>query len=276
MAKGTAPRRLNRLIGGHGEAVASTANAAHEDLKSRNSTKAVLSAQPPSPEQEEAMWAMRGLAAQAIRRGPFGYGQLDSFLQLSIVNGHDAAVDVMACIVSGSGAPAGALLRRLYESTNILTAGWAEPDRLHAAMLEALSRPHTDDRYATAAADGMLGAVMPSPNEIRHIAFGDREGIADVEALLKSLGHGGGAASVFYVTEQPSENYVERIRPYSLQMLDMAWNCITMSRAAASQIAQRLNLPMTYEGVDEFFAPDVIENAENDAIRAFDLSFPKR
>jgi hypothetical protein len=134
-------------------------------------------------------------------------------------------------------------------------------------MDEALSHPHTDDRYVVAAANGMLGAIMPSPNEIRGIAFGHVDGVDDIEALLKSLGHGGGAASLFYLTEQPSDDYVKRTLPYSLEMLDIAWHCTAMSAAAAAQIAKRLDLPMTYEGADELFGPNVIEQAENAAMR---------
>lgn len=240
----------------------------------RKCNEELLAREPFGERVEEALWRFRALSVRAMEKGVFAYKGLDSFLHFSIVNAHDAAVDALACIYSGSGAPSAALLRRLYELTNLLTAGWLKPEELRLAMEEALARPYADDRYARLAEAGDLGAVMPSPNRVRKLAFGNSPEIREFEKVLKSFAHGGFASYFFYRSPNQQTDRLGRMIESSRDLARAAKDNTVMASAAAAQIASRLGFDMTFPHAYAVFRPDVVEAREDEAMRAFDECFP--
>jgi len=241
----------------------------------RKHQEALIVQEPFGEDLEEALWRFRGLSVRAMEKGVFAYNDLDRFLQFSIVNAHDSAVEALACIYSGAGAPSAALVRRLYEVTNLLTAGWLKPKELRSAMQEALSRPYADDRHALLARAGALGAVMPSPNKVREMAFGDSPEIREFERVLKSFAHGGFASYVFYLSPQQQTDHLRRTIESSRDLARVAKASTIMASAAAAQVATRLSFEMTYPHAYGVFTPQIVDALEDHAMRAFDECFPR-
>lgn len=240
----------------------------------RKHHEALIRQEPLGEDLEEALWRFRGLSVRAMEKGVFAYNDLDRFLQFSIVNTHDAAADALACIYSGAGAPSAALLRRLYELTNLLAAAWLKPRELRSAMEDALARPYTDDRYALLAGAGAVGAVMPSPNKVRELAFGDSPEIREFEGVLKSFAHGGFASYAFYLSPEQQADHLDHTIESSRNLARVAKNSTVMASAAAAQIAARLGFEMTYPHAYSVFTPEIVEAREDEAMRVFDECFP--
>jgi len=203
---------------------------------------------------------------------------LDRFLQLAIVDAHDATVDAIAGIGCGIGPPAVALLRRQYELMLLLTAGWMNPTGLEQLMKEALERPFTDDRYTAAASLGMLGAVMPKAWQLRDLGLtagrdAEEARLAEsVESGLASFGHGGALAAAGYLASGRShlESMLEMAKAYD----PLVTYTTALISASASRIAARFGYAQVYGLTDTVFGPDAVSKREAEAVRAFDDAFP--
>ncbi len=228
----------------------------------------------PTPETEvAALFRLRGIAAEGVRVWlPGRQPQLDQFLELAIVDAHDATVDAKACIESGYGAPAIALLRRLYELTLLLVAGWENPDRLNQEMTRALQKPYTDDAHAELAAQGMLGAVMPSAAVLRDLGLGESEKLDDIETVIKSVSHGGLYAGGFYLSEQ-GEQLLDRLKHADF-FSKVAHASLGLSSVAAAMIGKRLGYELVYKDVEPIFGPESIQQRDDRATAMIDRVFP--
>jgi hypothetical protein len=239
---------------------------------------ALLDSLPRDESREEALIRLHALAFEAMTTWRPDAKPLDSFLQLAIVDAHDATVDAIAGIGCGIGPPAVALLRRQYELMLLLTAGWLDPAGLQQLMEEALKRPFTDDRYTEAARLGLLGAVMPKAWKLRDMGLTagsnpeERVMAEAVEAGLASFGHGGALAAVGYLGTGRShlEDMLEMARAYQ----PLLSSTTALVSASASQIAARLGYDQVYGSTDTVFGLDVVNARESQAMQAFDEAFP--
>jgi hypothetical protein len=136
--------------------------------------EAYLAEAPLEDELRQSMWRLRNYAGDVIQRWDGPPEALDSYLLIAIVDLHDAAVDALATLVSGGGAPSIALLRRFYELTLLVVAGWEKPVDLEEAMRRALTKSRPDDHYAGLAKQGVLGANLPHVSVLRSLV-GDEE-----------------------------------------------------------------------------------------------------
>jgi len=240
--------------------------------------KALLASLPRDELREDSLVRLRALAYEATTKWRIDAKPLDKFLQLAIVDAHDATVDAIAGIGCGVGPPAVALLRRQYELMLLLTAGWINPGGLEHLMKEALERPFADDRYAMPARLGMLGAVMPKPWQLRDMGLTARRDPEEVrqaqlvESGLASFGHGGVLAAVGYLASGRGhlENMLEMAKAYDA----LVTGTTALISASASRIAARLGYDQVYGFTDTVFGVDEIDKREAEAIRAFDKAFP--
>ncbi|MDE3094979.1 MAG: hypothetical protein KGK07_03150 [Chloroflexota bacterium] len=230
----------------------------------------------PAPESEvEAFYRLRGIAAEAVRVwSPGRQPQLDQFLELAIVDAHDAAVDAMACIASGYGAPAIALLRRQYELTLLLVAGWENPERLATEMERALRKPYTDDAHAELAARGMFGAVMPSAAVLRDLGLGESSKLDDIEKVVKSVSHGGLYAGGFYLSANRERLLDLRVED-AMQFSQVAHASVGLSSVSAAMIGKRLGYQLVYRDVEPIFGVEAVQQRDDHATSMIDNVFPQ-
>lgn len=227
---------------------------------------------------DESLVRLRALAYESVATWRVDGSPMDRFLQLAIVDAHEATVDAIAGIGSGIGPPAIALLRRQYELMLLLTAGWLDPDGLERLMKEALKRPFTDDRYTTAARLGMLGAVMPKAWQLRELGFdAGREpkeiGLTEsIEAGLASFAHGGTLAAGAYLAS--GRSHLETMLEMAQTFEPLLTGTTALISASASLIASRLGYAQVYGLTDTLFGPAAVSGRENSAVRAFDEAFP--
>lgn len=206
-------------------------------------------------ELEQALARLRGLAVRGVEKGVFAYSDFDHFLQFLIVDVHDSACDALATVYSGAGAPSGALLRRLYELTNLLIAAFEHPDELIALMRDALTSPYPDDRYAALASAGVLAAVMPSPPSIRRLIQDDEPDVLNFERTLNSIGHGGALSSIFYHSRTAASDRHEVILETSRELVTLVVSLVKVASAYASLVGQRLGEICTHLTLTECSGP---------------------
>ena len=223
---------------------------------------------------ERGIWRFRNYAGEVTRRWKPGGDEFYSFLELAVVDAHDAAIDAMTSLVMGAGAPALSLYRRFFEIANILFAGWEEPAGLKAEMERALKNTRLDDHYAGFAERGVIGAVMPNSSRVRKLLGEDPPGMKDFEQGVQSIGHGGMLASMFYVGSQENDALQTRLE-HSLQLVPLVEALISATAAASWQILERLGYPSSYQGADARFSIEAFEAADDAASDSFDKAFPR-
>ena len=195
-------------------------------------------------EFNQNLWRLRNYAAEVAQSWKPGREDLDGYLELMVVDAHDAAIDALASLASGMGAPAVALIRRLYELGTILVAGWEDPVGLLNEMEKANKRQRQDDHYAAMAQKGVLGAAMPTTAHVRALSFTD-DGVESFERGLNSIGHGGILAAAFYVGSDRADDLrgIDTRLGHSLELAPFVTQFIQVTAAASWQILRAIGIP---------------------------------
>ncbi len=224
-----------------------------------------------SEDYQIALWRLRCCAAEAIRRWPLG-DAFQSYQLLTIVDGHDAAVDAGALLLSGMGPPSIAILRRAYEVSVLLTALWNDPAATRSELNRALANPKQHDNHAFAARLGMLGAVLPHVRRLRrHAGLVGSEALNEVERGLADFGHGGQVAIAYYAGDATlgESSRLEFARAFA----EVLERITALCSAATSMIAQRLDFTLDDRQPAVFEFARVTER-EDKAMDAFEDAFP--
>ena len=219
------------------------------------------------------MWRFRNYAGEVVKRWKPAGDPLESYLELAVVDAHDAAIDALAALVSGAGAPALALFRRFYELANILLAGWENPSGLERVMKEALKDTRLDDHYSGFAERGVLGAVMPRTSSVGKLVAESTPAMKEFEKGLQSISHGGMLAGVFFIGSSSGDLANSRLE-HALEFAPFVEALIGATAGASWQILERLSYPRTYQGADARFTVAAVDAADERANEEFDQAFP--